>query len=381
MDNERLLRRVSPIATDSLDTLLFRGRPLMNAPRHNPNAPLRQRPVLVTGGTGFIGVHVVQHLLRCQCETRILDTGDQPAGLPDEAQYIQADIRDFDAVRDAVRGCGTVLHLAGNPNLWSPAPEEYEQVNHLGTRQVLEASVQANVSRVIHVSTELILEKHTQHHLLEPGGLPDARQVIGPYCQSKLRAEQAVRDYAARGLWVSIVSPGVPLGAHDDRRGPLTRMIDDFLHQRLKAYLDTTFHLVDVRDVAATIVAAADHGEPARRYVSVAESWPMRRLLEALADITKLPAPTVRVPYVAAITFAWLEEQVCRLTGGTPMAGVDGVRLTRRTPIAHTTAPMRELGVTVSPCRTALQQTVDWLRTPQAQAVRADWSPQWRPTP
>ena len=93
----------------------------------------------VTGGAGFIGSHLVELLLTEHQAVRVLEKPDTDVShLPeDQIEVVFADLRDPEAVEAAVVGCKTVLHLAANPNLWARDPDEFEQVNHQGTRRVL----------------------------------------------------------------------------------------------------------------------------------------------------------------------------------------------------------------------------------------------------
>ncbi|MHC4520615.1 MAG: NAD-dependent epimerase/dehydratase family protein, partial [Planctomycetota bacterium] len=92
--------------------------------------------VLVTGGAGFIGSHLVEQLVAQEHAVRVLEKPGAPTShLPqDDIEIVLADIRDAEAVEQAAQGCDVVLHLAANPNLWARDPGEFEQVNHQGTR-------------------------------------------------------------------------------------------------------------------------------------------------------------------------------------------------------------------------------------------------------
>ena len=115
--------------------------------------------VLVTGGAGFIGSHLVELLLAQGRPVRVLEkpgvsTAHLPAG---DVEILFADLRGAAAIAGSADGCEVVLHLAANPNLWARDPREFEEVNHQGTRRVLDAARRAGAGRVVHVSTESIL--------------------------------------------------------------------------------------------------------------------------------------------------------------------------------------------------------------------------------
>ena len=117
------------------------------------------RRAMITGGGGFIGSHLVDRLLADDYDVRVVERpGADNRHLPlDRIELLEVDIRDQDAMMQAAADCELVLHLAANPNLWARNADEFEQVNHQGTRNVLAAAKAAGAHRTIYVSTESIL--------------------------------------------------------------------------------------------------------------------------------------------------------------------------------------------------------------------------------
>ena len=112
---------------------------------------------LVTGGSGFIGRHLVDALLAQGERVRVLDL--RPiAPLPEHVELSIGSITDAAHVARAMAGCDRVFHLAANPNLWAPDPKSFDAVNHQGTRRLLEAAQKAGVARFVYTSTESILK-------------------------------------------------------------------------------------------------------------------------------------------------------------------------------------------------------------------------------
>src|SRR5690349_9712185 len=143
-------------------------------------------PVLVTGGAGFIGSHLVRLLLARGETVRVLERPGAPADhLPlDRVELLRGDIRDRAAVGGAVRGCRAVYHLAANPNLWARPRRLFRQVNYLGTINVLDEAVAAGAGRVLHTSTESILTRARQAGPIAEDQQVGLSDVIGPYCRS-----------------------------------------------------------------------------------------------------------------------------------------------------------------------------------------------------
>jgi dihydroflavonol-4-reductase len=154
--------------------------------------------ILVTGGGGFIGSHLVNQLVEAGEAVRVLekpgaDVGHLP---PDAIQLARGDIRHAQEVRDAVRDCRQVYHLAANPNLWTRVRSDFDAVNNEGTRNVLREALRAGAERILHTSEESILARaQSNGQSVEKLRLTD-ENMIDPYCLSKLTESRAMKVQA-----------------------------------------------------------------------------------------------------------------------------------------------------------------------------------------
>lgn len=324
---------------------------------------MRHCDVAITGGAGFIGSYLVRQMVESGRSVRVLELPGRPIEhLPrDGCEVMRGDVGHRPDVERFVEGAGWVVNLAANPNLWAADAEQFHRVNYLGARHVIESAAAACAERIVQVSTEAILAQRKPVMITE-GTRAEFGEMIGPYCRSKWRAEESAWRAADGGAPVMVASPSVPIGPGDWLQGPMTRLMIDFAHGRIKALLDSDLPLIDVRDAAGGIGAALRHGEPGRRYLLAAENWTTRRLFEALAELTGQPAPTAKVPYPIALAFAGLEQWYCGLRKGrTPMASVTGVKLTRRYMRFDTSRTREALGLSFRPVRGAIEEAVGWL--------------------
>lgn len=119
--------------------------------------PANAQTALVTGATGTIGPTLVRALLRAGYDVRVLvRPSEPPVSLPETVAVFSGDITDPLAVRQAVRGCDVIFHLAAKLHINNPSPslrDEYEAVNVLGTRHIVDAAVENDASRVVFFST------------------------------------------------------------------------------------------------------------------------------------------------------------------------------------------------------------------------------------
>lgn len=323
---------------------------------------------LVTGSTGFVGSHVAQILVERGEKVRLLvrksSRLENLAALePNLAERFIGDLTDPKSLREAARGCDTLYHVAADYRLWSRDPQELYQANVEGSRQLMEAARDAGMRRIVYCSTVGALGiPHDGSPGNEETPVSEA-DMIGHYKRSKFQAEQVVREFAANGLPVVIVNPSTPVGEQDLKPTPTGQIIVDFLNRKLPAYVDTGLNLVDVRDVAAGMLLAAEHGVPGRRYILGNENFTLKQMLEMLADITGLPAPKVQMPYAVAWLAVGMENLIVSgLLHRTPAHPFEGVKMARHKMFFDPSRAVRELGMPQSPVRGALERAVDWFR-------------------
>ncbi len=319
---------------------------------------------IVTGGAGFIGSHLVRLLVERGERVRVVERpGADVAHLPRDVEVVRADIRDREAVAEAMTGARVVYHLAANPNLWVRDRREFAAVNHRGTIHVLDAARAAGAERILHTSTESVLTCARATGPIGEDvevGLADA---VGPYCRSKLEAENEAMARAGAGWPVVVANPTMPVGPGDRGMSPPSRLIRDFCLGKLPARMDCTLNLIDVRDVAEGLVRTIDRGRPGRRYLLGGENLTLVGLLGILSELTGVPVPRWSVPYPVGLAVAYISEWVAdHLTGKTPKATVTGVRLTRRTMHFDASRSLAELGLTPRPVAESLTDAVAWLR-------------------
>lgn len=318
---------------------------------------------VVTGGAGFIGSHLVAKLVeRGELVVVVERPGADVSHLPDEVQVVRADIRDRETTRQAVLGARFVYHLAANPNLWTRDRRDFDAVNHQGTIHVLDAALDGRAERVVHVSTESILTRARATGPIDENVEIQLSDAVGPYCRSKLRAENFAMGRARAGAPVIIVNPTMPVGPGDRGVSPPTRLIRDFCNGGLPARMDCTLNLIDVRDVAEGLIRAMDRGTPGRRYLLGGENLTLLDLLGHLSRLTGVPVPRWSVPYpmglaVAVISEAWADL----ISRKTPKATVTGVRLTRRMMKFDARASLEALNLTPRPVAESLEDAVAWL--------------------
>jgi len=253
---------------------------------------------LVTGATGFVGLHVARELAHRGDELRLLvrpESNTEPLeGI--DFEPATGDVTDRDAVRRAMRGVERVFHVAGTTSMRSRDRLRVFEVNVEGTRNVFEEALSAGVERAVLTSSSSAVGAAT------PGETIDEQQpfTVGrlgvAYINSKHDAELAAMRTAAKGLSVVIVNPSFVLGPDDPNpSGTSNALIRRLLLRRIPGYVDGAINIVDVRDVARGHLLADELGETSERYLLTGRNFTLQRLFADLSRIAGVPTPPVRM--------------------------------------------------------------------------------------
>ncbi|WP_425408941.1 NAD-dependent epimerase/dehydratase family protein [Hyphococcus sp.] len=319
---------------------------------------------LVTGGAGFVGQSLVA-MLRNQGErVRSLDIAE-----PAHEDDIQGSITDEESAGRAMDGVTTVFHLAGNAQLWAKDPSVFEQINHGGTKCILNAALQAGVERLVHCSSLTTLVGKTTpvgESYADESVMLSPDDMLGPYPRSKCLAEREVEIACQNGLDAVIALPTEPLGPGDDSLTPPTRMILDFANGATPAYIDCVLNFVPVDSLAEGLIAARGKGRRAGRYLLGGANVPMAQLLAMIEKFTGRAGPKTKMPYWVALAAGMLDTKlVSAFTGKPPKAPLTGVRLAGRQVSFSSEKAAQELGWRAAPVEPSLKAMLDWAREKQ----------------
>jgi dihydroflavonol-4-reductase len=318
--------------------------------------------VLVTGGAGFIGQHLVSALIARDRKVRILDRRP-PVYAVSGVEYVSGSILDSALVDEALKDVDEVYHLAGLPGMWLPEKKDFHAVNFQGTEVVIAAARKRGVTRFLHCSTESILFRPASlQDAANDRSLLSAQEMPGLYTRSKLLAEQSATQAAAAGFPLVIGTPTMPIGPHDHSLTPPTAMLQHFLHKRVQMYLDFVVNLVDVRDVAAGLILAMERGRIGQRYILGGESISLKKILKLMATISGRRYLSVPVPGpVAEAAAAMLEFMSDQITHRPPSGTLEGVRIALRANELSIEKTRNELGYSPRPVEPTLRDTIAYL--------------------
>jgi dihydroflavonol-4-reductase len=316
---------------------------------------------LVTGAAGFLGSHLTRQLVARGADVRVLlrpsSSNRAIADLP--LEYMTGDLRDSASLDRALSGVRRVFHVAADYRLWSKRSQDIYDSNVGGTKNVLEAARRASVEQFVYTSTVATIAVDRAEH---PNEFTDAKleEMVGHYKRSKWLAEKEVLAAAKQGFPAIVAMPTTPVGPWDWKPTPTGKIILDFLNGKMPGYVETGLNFVGVEECAAGHLLVSEKGTVGERYLLGAENLTLKSVLDILAEITGLPAPSLKIPHRLALGVAYAETAFSRLIGREPQIPVEGVKIARHMMFVDCSRAKRELGFQTVAVSAAFDRAVRW---------------------
>lgn len=326
-----------------------------------------KRLYLVTGAYGHLGHTIVDELLARGENVRGLALpGDSiPAPVRRGLEIYQGDVCHPDSLAEFFHvdePCEmVVIHTAGIVSIASKFNQKVFDVNVVGTKNIVDMCRKTGVKRLIHVSSVHAIPEKAKGETVTEVSRFDYRKVEGLYAQTKAKATQIVLNAAASGLDAVVVHPSGILGPGDYGHGHLTQLVSDYLNGRLTACVKGGYDFVDVRDVAAGILAAVDKGRKGECYILSNRFYSVRELLDTLHEVTGRKKIKTVLPLWFAKGTAPLAETYYKILKQPPLyTRYSLYTLTGNGRFSHEKAD-RELGYTTRDMRDTLRDTAAFL--------------------
>jgi nucleoside-diphosphate-sugar epimerase len=237
----------------------------------------------ISGGAGFLGLHLARRLLADGHSVRTLDVQplDEPK-LERSVEELRGDVRDSARVRELVAGADVLVHAAAALPIRG-SRDEISAVNVGGTATLLAAALEAGVGRTVFISSTAVYGVPKVHPIFEDAPLVG----VGPYGESKIEAERVCREFTRRGLDTVIVRPKTFIGP--ERLG-VFEILFDWIHDGRRIYVlgdgSNRYQLLAVEDLVEAVLLAASAGGIAGEALNVgaSEFGTVRADLQALID-------------------------------------------------------------------------------------------------
>jgi nucleoside-diphosphate-sugar epimerase len=270
-------------------------------------AAIEKRPratTLITGGTGFLGGHLVRQLVEeGTTDVRVMATSIPEWLIDLGVEPLEGSISNSANVARAVEGIKEIYHLAGRVSREREEAREMYRIHVEGTRLLCDAAREAGVKSIVLASTSGTIAVTEKGDLVPDESFPPPLDIISrwPYYASKSYQEMAALErFSANGLRLVIMNPSLLLGPGDERLSS-TKLVLDFMARKISMVPTGGLSFVDVRDAAKAFRVAMKRGRQGERYLLGAANWTFERFFGRLERLTKISAPKIALPSRLAV--------------------------------------------------------------------------------
>jgi dihydroflavonol-4-reductase len=320
------------------------------------------RLAYVTGGTGFVGLNLIEALLKQGWQVTALHrpSSDLTFLKRFDAARVAGALTDAASLGATIpSGTDTIFHVAGNTNMWRQRNAEQTRDNIDGTRNIVEAAITHGVRRLI-VTSSISAYGPVKGTVTEKTPSLAANSWVN-YERTKYEAQEIARAATTRGLEVVIMQPGAIMGPYDI--GTWSRLFPLVRDGKLPGVPPANLSFTHVRECVGAHIAAVDHGENGGSYLLAGTPGTMLDLVQQIAKLLHKSAPKSATPALLLKIVARLADAASIITRKPPIitpemaAGLGGRDL-----VVDCTKAKTELGYKTVPLETMVRDCFDWLR-------------------
>ncbi len=299
--------------------------------------------ILVTGGTGMLGAHLLYELVKKNSKIRAtkrkssdlsvveqifsyLDDDSKP--LFEKIEWVEADILDLESVLNAMEGVDFVYHAAA---MVSFDPADYDKIMHVnikGTQNVVNAALERGIKKLCHVSSTSALGDAINGESITEETFRNPKMKHSGYSISKYLSELEVWRGITEGLNAVIVNPSVVLGAGNWKTG--SPSIFSAVKEGMSFYTEGSMGYVDVIDVVKIMIRLMESEISGERYIVSAENINFRDFFTMMGKELNSKIPGIKANALLLETAWRLEFLKCKITRKAPRITKDTIRIAQK---------------------------------------------------
>jgi farnesol dehydrogenase len=321
---------------------------------------------MITGASGYIGSQLARRLASQGHQVHALYHSPSKARSLENTSGIRTfhgDILHAGSLREAVRGCDGVFHLAAYTKPWHRDPRTFQRYNLEGALNVFHAARAAGANRVVFTSTAGVINPSFGRPSTED--CPRTIDYFTEYERTKAQAEDKARELSKAGMEIITVNPSRVYGPGLLSTGNgVTRMLSYYLQGRFRIIPgdgSSIGNYAYIEDVIKGHIQAMDQGRSGERYILGGDNISYNDFFDLLSDISGKHFRMFHIPFYLLHAAASLMEVRARLTGAEPLLTPPWVKKYGHNWELSSEKAERELEYAATPLELGLSKTVDWL--------------------
>jgi dihydroflavonol-4-reductase len=285
--------------------------------------------IAVTGANGLLGSFIVRQLIAEERPFVALKRSHSDVSLladvADKVQWRDADVLDIFSLQDALEGVTQVIHTAAIVSFSARRAKEVMDINVNGTRNVVDACLDAGITRLVHISSVAALGRQKGQTFIDENHKWVESPLNSTYAKSKYLAELEVARGQEEGLSTAIINPSVILAPANWSKS--SAQLFKYVWDQKPFYMDAYMNYVDVRDVAAVAVQLLDYSVNGQRFIVSGGKISFYDFFQKVARFFNKKPPSIRPPKKLLMVVAGLESLRTWFTKKEPLITSETVRL------------------------------------------------------
>ena len=323
-----------------------------------------EKRMLITGGTGFLGAHIVRQFLDAGEKNLKVMASHVPEWMKDAGiEAIEGSVTNCDDLKRACKDVSAIFHLAGKVSRDNEDAAAMNKIHVEGTRLLCEAAKEAGVTTMVLASSSGTIAVSEDEQVFDET-FPQPVDVFSrwAYYASKYYQERtAIENFTGDGQRLVILNPSLLLGP-DDERLSSTKPVLDFLARRIPYSPGAGLNFVDARDAAAMFISALEKGKHQEKYLLGAANMTFEQFFGRLERLSGVSGPKLRVPKRLAVAGSTLINSVFKNWNRTSPVAPNEVDQAECFWYFDSSKARNELGFAPRDPQETLQDTIHYLR-------------------
>ena len=262
-----------------------------------------EKKILVTGGTGFLGTHIVRQMLEAGAKNLRVMASSVSEWMKDSGvDAVEGSVTDRNALADACKNVAAIFHLAGKVSRNNDDAAVMNRIHLEGTRLLCEGASEAGVKVIVLASSSGTIAVSEDEQMFDET-FPQPVDVFSrwAYYASKYYQERTALDsFNGEGRKLVIMNPSLLLGPGDERLSS-TKPVLDFLARKIPYSPGGGLNFVDARDAAAAFINALEMGGHQEKYLLGAANMTFQQFFGRIERLSGVAAPAIKLPRKVAI--------------------------------------------------------------------------------